>query len=258
VNVSIAVRHGDSLTYRQFQFVPDFVEAVQLALHLPLALFPEPSVVGLFESNCRGLLQRADAGEADAGVCSSDILDQVLGPDQVAYPPTSSVEQLARTADSQSESRNLRAQRGNTSKRHVVQLVVDFVREDENVVLDAKVANGLELLAGEDLADRIVRCVDDDHAGAVRDLAFQLLHVECPLAGRRCLGGTIGRGVQRDVDDLTAGHLDVGDVLVEEGLEDNDFVALFEEAHEGGEHALIGAGGDGDFGVWVEGAIEGG
>lgn len=245
------------MTYWQSQLVPDFVEAVQLSLHLTLALFPEASVVCLFESNSSSFLQRADAGEANAGVCSGDVLDQMLGSDQVAHSPACSVEQLARAADSQGESCNLRAQCGHTSERHVVELVVDFVREDEDVVLDAKVANGLELLAGEDLADRVVWCVDDDHASTLGNLAFQLLHVECPLAGRGCLSGSVGGRVQRDVDDLAAGHLDVGDVLIEEGLEDDNFVALLEEAHEGGEHALIGAGGNGDLGLWVESAVEG-
>jgi len=250
---------GDgTVTYRQTQLVPDFVEAVQLAFHLALALFPEAPVVGLFESDGRGLLQGTDAGEADASVRGGDILDQMLGTNQVAYPPSRSVEQLTRATDSQSECRNLRAQSGNAREGHVVQLVVDFVGEDEDVVFDAEVADGLQLLAGEDLADRVVRCVDDDHAGALRDLAFQLLHVECPLAGGSCLGGAVGWRVQRDVDDLAAGHLDVGDVLVEEGLEDDDLVALLEEAHEGREHALVGAGGDCDFGVWVEGSVEGG
>ena len=62
--------------------------------------------------------------------------------------------------------------------------------------------------------------------------------------------------MQWHIDDLAAGHFNVGDVLVEEGLEDNDLVARLEEAHEGGEHAFIGASGDGDFGLWVEGAVE--
>lgn len=39
------------------------------------------------------------------------------------------------------------------------------------------------------------------------------------------------------VDDLAAGHLDVADVLVEEGLKDNDLVARLDEGHEGAEHA---------------------
>ena len=62
--------------------------------------------------------------------------------------------------------------------------------------------------------------------------------------------------MERDVDDFAARHLDVGDVLVEEGLEDDDLVALLDEAHESGEHAFVGAGGDGDVLVRVEVVVE--
>ena len=62
--------------------------------------------------------------------------------------------------------------------------------------------------------------------------------------------------MQWHVDDLSAGHLDVRNVLVEEGLKDDDLVAGLEEAHEGGEHALVGARGDGHFGLGVDGAVE--
>lgn len=41
-------------------------------------------------------------------------------------------------------------------------------------------------------------------------------------------------------------------LLVEEWLEDNDFVALFDKGHEGTEHSLIGAGRDRDLGFWVD------
>ena len=54
------------------------------------------------------------------------------------------------------------------------------------------------------------------------------------------------------VDDVAAGHLDVADVLVEEGLEDDDLVAGLDEGHEGAQHALVGARGDGDLGFRVE------
>jgi hypothetical protein len=44
--------------------------------------------------------------------------------------------------------------------------------------------------------------------------------------------------------------------LVEEGLEDDDFVAGFDEAHEGGEHAFVGACGDSHVFVRVEVVVE--
>lgn len=89
------------MTYRQVQLIPDLVEAIELSLHLTLTLLPETSIVGLFESDSRGLLQRANAREADTGVCGGDILDQMLRTDQVAYSPACSVEQLACASNGQ-------------------------------------------------------------------------------------------------------------------------------------------------------------
>ena len=45
--------------------------------------------------------------------------------------------------------------------------------------------------------------------------------------------------------------------MVEEGLEDDHLVTLLEEAHEGGKHAFIRASGDSNFGLGVQGAVEG-
>jgi len=46
----------------------------------------------------------------------------------------------------------------------VVEAVVDFVGEDEDVMLHAEVADSEELGVGEDFADGVVRGVYDDHA----------------------------------------------------------------------------------------------
>lgn len=221
-------------TYRQTELVPDFVEAVQLPFHLGLALFPETALIGLLERDGRGFLQRADAGEANPRVRRRDVLDQMLWSDQVADSPTGGVEELARAADGESQLCDLGTQRRDARERHVVQAVVDFVGEDEDVVLDAQVANGLQFVAAEHFAHRVVRRVDDDHARARRDLALQLLHVDRPLAGGGRLRGAVGRRLEGHVDHFAAGHLDIGNILVEEGLEDDDFVAGLEEAHEGG------------------------
>lgn len=42
------------------------------------------------------------------------------------------------------------------------------------------------------------------------------------------------------------------DVLIKERLEDDDFISRFDEAHKGTQHAFIGTGGDGDFGIGVD------
>lgn len=221
------------MTYGQTQLVPDFVETIKLPLHLCLALLPEAFALCLLERYGSRLLKRADTRETDASVRCSNVLDQMLGSNQVSHSPTGCVEQLASAANCQSKICDLRAKRRNASERHVVELIVDFVGKNEDVVLDAEVANGLQLLAGEHFADGVVRCVDNNHTCALRDLAFQLFHVECPLAGRCGLCGAVLRRMQRHVDDLAAGHLDVGDVLVEEGFEDNHLITGLEEAHEG-------------------------
>lgn len=246
----------DFVTHGQPQLVPDLVESIQLSLHLGLALLPETSALRLLECDSCRFLQRTNTREANPCVCCSNVLDQVLRSDQVADSPASSVEELTSAADGQRESRDLGAQRRNPGEGHVVELIVNLIGKNENVLLDAKVADGLELLTAEDLTHRVVRCVDHNHACALRDLALQLLHVKCPFTSGSGLCCAVRRRVQRHVNDLAARHLDVGNVLVEEGLEDNDLVAGLEEAHEGGEHALVGAGGDSDFGLWVDGAVE--
>ena len=72
----------------------------------------------------------------------------------------------------------------------------------------------------------------------------------------RCGGvgsGAIWRRSNRDVFGDAAGHLDIGDILVEKGFEHDDFVAFFDEGHHGGEDAFIGASGNGDLRVWIDG-----
>lgn len=79
--------------------------------------------------------------------------------------------------------------------------------------------------------------VDDQHLGPGRDGALELVKVNLPLARRQRLGAALLGRVHGHVDDFAAGHLDVADVLVEEGLKDNDLVARLDEGHEGAEHA---------------------
>ena len=89
-----------------------------------------------------------------------------------------------------------------------------------------------------------------------------------------------GGGCMGTVTGFSAGHFDVGDVsavgaiksvhracdsfaeaahlLVEERLKHYDLVARLQMAQEGAEHALVRAGGDGDFGLCVDLAAEGG
>ncbi|KAH3677317.1 hypothetical protein OGATHE_000791 [Ogataea polymorpha] len=74
-----------------------------------------------------------------------------------------------------------------------------------------------------------------------------LAPVDAPVVTGHGPGSKICRWMQLDVLDLSSRHLDVGDVLVEEGLKDDDLVARSNETEETGKHALVGPGGDQDF-----------
>lgn len=197
---------------RQAELVKDLAEAGDLGLHLALALIPEALLVRSFEADGRGLLQRAHAAVADARVRDGDVPDQVLGPNQPPDAPARGVEVLARRADGQGQPGDVRRQRGDAGEGDVVEAVVDLVGEDDDVVFDAQRADGLEFVLGKDLAERVVRGVEHDHARPVADAPFQFGKVERPF-GR---GGRLGRAflwrLEGRVDHLPARHLDVGDI----------------------------------------------
>ena len=161
-----------------------------------------------------------------------DVFDEVFGPDEVADAPACGVEVLAAAADCERQAGDFMRQVPDPCEGDVVQAVVDFVAEDYDVVFDAQVADGLALFFGEDFAHGVVRGVEHDHARAVGDGSFEFFHVEFPVAGGGGFLVAVFGWVERHVDDFSARHFDVGDVLVEEGLEDDYFVARFDEAHE--------------------------
>ena len=84
------------------------------------------------------------------------MLDQVLGAHEPADAPAGGVEVLAGGADGDGEALDLGRERGDAGKGHVVQAVVDLVRQDDDLVLDAQVPDLLQLLLGVDLADGVV------------------------------------------------------------------------------------------------------
>lgn len=59
--------------------------------------------------------------------------------------------------------------------------VVDFIGYDENIVLDTKISDLLELLFGEDFTDRVMWGVDDDHLGAWSESGLEFCKVNSPL-----------------------------------------------------------------------------
>lgn len=82
-------------------------------------------------------------------------------PDQVAHSPTRRIEGLARRANRQGTLIQLRGQSRNAGEWNIIETVVDFVGEDDQVVLDGQSANAFELLAREYLAHRVVAATLD-------------------------------------------------------------------------------------------------
>lgn len=151
-----------------------------------------------------------------------------------------------------------RAQKRRRAERTRAGGAYHFVRHDEQVVLLRDRCDLLELVAREDLAHGILRGVHDDHlrpgrhraAGARKgpgvsvhcvrvrvrgrgknDLP-KLVEIDGPL-GAAVLAIVLGR-VERHVDRNAAVECDGGQVLVEERLEHDHFIALLEERHEDG------------------------
>ena len=213
--------------------------------------------VGLLERRGERLLRRRGTAEADARVGGAHGRDEIVVADQPADAPAGAVEVLAAGADGESVFGDLRGEGEDAGELGVVEAVVDFVREEDQAVLDAEVADGEEFLPREDLADGVVWGVDDDHARARGDGCLELGHIDVPFGGAGGLLVPFFWRMHGHVNDLAAAHLDVGDVLVEEGLEYYDLVALVEETHERSEHAFVGARRDGDFGLRVDGVVEG-
>ena len=134
------------LRVRHAQLVPDLVEAVHLALHVADRLVPEALGLGLLEADGAGLLERGDGREADAGVRRGDVLDEVRGAEQPPHAPAGRVEILAGGAHRDGQPLDLGGQRRHPRKGDVVEPVVDFVGQDNDLMLDAEVTNALQLL----------------------------------------------------------------------------------------------------------------
>jgi hypothetical protein len=143
-------------TYRNVKLIEDLAEPLHLPLHLFSALVPEALLVCLLKSNGRCLLQRRHTAVADAGVSTGNVLDQVLGSDQVADAPAGGVEGFACGADGERPLIVLWLHGGNSGKWDIVETVVDLVGEDDEVVLHGKVTDAFEFIARENLPNRIM------------------------------------------------------------------------------------------------------
>lgn len=70
--------------------------------------------------------------------------------------PSGGVKVLAGRPDRQGDLLDLRGEGRDAGKGDVEQAVVDLVRQDDDLVLEAEVGDSLQLLAREDLADGVV------------------------------------------------------------------------------------------------------
>lgn len=76
--------------------------------------------------------------------------------DQPTDTPSGAVKVLSGGTNGESKVLNLGGQGGDTGKGTVVETVVYFVGEDDNVVLDTELTDCSELLFAENLSDRVV------------------------------------------------------------------------------------------------------
>ena len=130
--------------------------------------------VSFFEGYRGGFLKWRNAAVADTRVGGGDVFDQFRGSDEPADTPAGAVEVLAAATDGKGQGGDFGGEGRHACEFGVVEAVVDFVAEDEDVVFYAEVADSLEFVAGEDFADGVVGRVEHDHAGAWRDGCFEL------------------------------------------------------------------------------------
>ena len=143
-------------TYWDTKLVKNLAEELHLLLHLVPALVPEANLVCLLKRNGSSLLERRNTAIANARVRTSNVFDQMLRSNQVAHTPAGGVEGFASRAHSEGALVQLGRQGGNSGKGNIEKAVINFIGQDNKVVLDTEVTNPLQLLLGEDLANGVV------------------------------------------------------------------------------------------------------
>lgn len=103
--------------------------------------------VCLLERNSCRLLERRNTAVANTSVCSGNVLDQMLGSNQVTNTPAGSIEGLARRSHGKGALVKFRRKSGNSSIRNIEKAVIYFIRQDDQIVLDAQVTDTLQLLS---------------------------------------------------------------------------------------------------------------
>lgn len=80
----------------------------------------------------------------------------MLGANQVPHTPTSGIKGFSSRSHGQGTLVKLRRQGANSSEWDIKEAVVDFVGEDDKIVLDTKLTNTFQLSARENLSNRVV------------------------------------------------------------------------------------------------------
>ena len=234
-------------THRQAQLVKHFTKPIHLSFHLFSRLVPEPLLIGLLEPDRRSFLQRAHARVAYPCVRCSNILDQVGWSDQPTHAPSCSIKVLPRRANGEGERCDFGVERCHACKGDVVQTVVDFVGENENLMLNAKRSNLLQFGGGEDFSDGVVakgkkliyrakserrmlkygvlmtwkavsysslelEKVSYNHLRLGINGPFKLIKVNRPFTRGSGLGGAVFRRAQRHISNSAARHFDIAQV----------------------------------------------
>ena len=119
--------------------MPDAVEQINLSLHVCFRGFPKVVSVSLLEPYGHGFLEGRDGGETYACMCCGYVFDELWDAYQEAYSPACSVEILACRSDGDGDLFEFWRESSDSCERDVVQPIVDFVREDEDLVLDAQI-----------------------------------------------------------------------------------------------------------------------
>ena len=151
-----------------------------------------------------------------------------LRPDRPADPPPRCAVGLREAVDCDRPLGHLADRRERYVTRPIEDdVLVDFVRHRDDVVVRAQVRDRPEFVPREDLARRVVRRVQDEDLRPVRERGFQRFLVHGPVGPRH-----------PHVPRAGAAHDRVRTVVLVEGLEDDRLVALVDQGEHRGHHPL--------------------
>lgn len=115
-------------------------------------------------------------------MCASNILDQMLGSNQVSDTPAGCIKCLTGGSHGQSALVELWRQGRDSSEGNVIETVVDFVGKNDKVMLNTELSNTFEFSLREDLANRVVTVTVSNLLGVV----YQM-----PLTGSSAPGNKV-------------------------------------------------------------------